>query len=217
MATPVSARIPAMMPLPDSGKACQWFPARIVLHTIDRSADTQSLRGSLASANCDIMKPPAKAFMRCQLMLPVARCMGPVKPHENVALSAAQGVCFMLRLTGPTKCLFRREIGCPRPPGATKQEIRNPNIDSENLNKFEIQNSTTETSAAGKTAAGGPPADSHHGACYCLLRSPFLLSSLSPFTPFIPSFELVSDFEHAHTVPAGYRLTHSYSFTGPAR
>ncbi len=40
-----------------------------------------------------------------------------------------------------------------RPLAATKQEIRNPNI--EILNKFDIQNSRAETSAAGKTTVMG--------------------------------------------------------------
>ncbi len=63
---------------------------------------------------------------------------------------------------------------------ATNQEIRNPNI--EIPNKFEIQNSKSKTSAAGKTAAGGPPADSH--------QQHAIASSVFPssFPPFLPDF-----------------------------
>ncbi len=75
-----------------------------------------------------------------------------MRSRSNKEVQSAAG-CAGSCVGNGTSMAISRGVFRTRPAAATNQEIRNSNL--ENLNKFEIQNSRAETSAAGKTAVTG--------------------------------------------------------------
>ncbi len=169
--------------------------------TADRALHAQSLAGLAKSRSC-ITSIAADQSMT-----------NGVQPYSLLLLLLLL-VLLLLLLTRPAAAT---KTGNPKSQYRNPKQIRNP--------QFEIQNLCCRQNGRGRAPSRFSPA-----ACHCVLRFPFLPSSLPPFLPssllpffpsslppFLPLF-CASNFgfcsKHARTVRASYtRKLYSYSYS----